>query len=337
MKKYFTILLLSIYCLTYSQNKKLSLSVKIISDEKIETIEFRNFRGSIMRSFSNDTKLNFENDVEEEYFLMVKTKENQYRKRLWLDKGEIGIKAILQSKKLNIIIDGSDLFDKTLEYQNGLKSLISKKSDNKTITQFLFKELKKNIGNPFSYSIGLNILFKNQNNKETLSQLMSLLNSQDETVKSHYTSDLLFKTLKSRLYTGNINISDFKFLNIKDKENEISFANNDFILIDFWHTACPPCIKDHIKMKELLNNFKEKKTNLISISSDKGNRIDTWKKYLKSKELPWTNYLEKESNGLTENLNIRIFPTYILLNKKNDIVIYTNSLDEILLKLNIGK
>lgn len=337
MKSILTLIGVLFINLIYCQSKELDLSIQILSDEKIETIEFSNFRGTISRSFSENTKLNFKNEMVEEYVIIFKTKENKYENRFWLDNGKININIILQSKSLKINVEGSELYDNTVEYQNGLNDLVSEKADNQKITKFLFDELKKNIDNPFSYSIGLNILFKNQNNREVLSQLMSLFNSQNETVKNHYISDLVLKTLKSKLSSGNINVSDFKFLNSYDEENEISFENSDFVLIDFWHTACPPCLNDHNRMIGLLNDFKEKKTNLISISSDKGNRIDTWKKYLKSKNLHWTNYLEKENNSLTENLNIRIFPTYILLNKKNDVVAYTNSLDEILLELNIIK
>ena len=176
---------------------------------------------------------------------------------------------------------------------------------------------------------------KNQNNREVLSELMSIINSQPESLKSHYTSGLLTKTLKSKLNSGNIKLSNFTFLDQDNKENKILIESNQYVLLDFWHTACPPCLKDHIEIKKLKDRFKEKKTKIFSLSSDQGDRIKTWKYYLKSKNLPWSNYLEKEVNSLTDNLEIRIFPTYILLDKKSNIIVYTNSLSDIKTELEI--
>ena len=337
MKTIFTIIGLFFINLVYCENDELNLSIAINSDEKTELIEFRNFRGNIIYSFNENTVLNFKNELIEEYIFNVKTKDSVYEKRIWLDQGEFKINISLHSNSLDINVFGSNIFDKTIEYKKGYEKLKMESATDNEFTKFLFQELNKNIDNPFSYFIGLNILFKNQSNREVLSQLMSSINSQDDVLKSHYTSNLLIKTLESKLNSGSIDVSNFIFLDVNDKENEILIGNSDFLLLDFWHTACPPCLKDHIEMKKLIDDFNINKVNLVSISSDKDNRIDTWKKYLKSKNLPWTNYMEKEENGLTENLEIRIFPTYILLNKKNEVISYTNSLNDILSKLKIEK
>lgn len=336
MKNILTIIALFFIQILYCQNSELALSIEVIADEKIEGIEFSNFRRTIVYSFNENTELNFKNDFPEQYILIVRTKEKSYEDRFWLDEGEININIIIDSKSLKIDVEGSELFNNSMEFQNKFDALNSKKVDTLILNEFLFNELNKNIDNPFSYFIGVSILFKNQSDFRTLIKLRNTFDSQDDIIKEHYMSDLLFSTLKSKLSNKNINISNFKFLNSKDEEKVISFSDNDdYILIDFWTTSCPPCLKDHIRLKELIQKIREKKTKLISISSDKKNRIDTWKKYIIAKELPWVNYLEKENNSLTENLNIQIFPTYILLNKQNGIVIYSNSLDEVLAELKI--
>lgn len=335
MKFILSLLMLFFINVSFSQKNQLRLSINIISDEKIESIAFRNFRGNIMHNFNKNTILDIQNELTEEYFFDIKTKDNFFRERVWLDKGDLDINISIKSKSLKIDILGSEIFNKTVDYNKEFKKLNSENATNEDITEFLFKEFDKNIDNPFSYYIGINIYFKNQSNREVLYQLMGKINSQPKRLKDHYSSDLLIKTLESKLNTGNINLSNFTFLDTANKEQKISIMDNDFILLDFWHTACPPCIKDHIEIKNLTHYFKENKTKIVSLSSDQGNRIETWKKYLKLKNLPWTNYLEKEANRLTDNLSIRIFPTYILLDKKNNIVVYTNSLSEIKTKLGI--
>lgn len=319
----------------FSQENALNLSIEIVSDEKIESIVFQNFRGNISYDFSENTKLNFNNELTEEYFFNIKTKDSLYKERVWLDKGNLKVDLSLQSQVVRINVKGSEIFNKTADYKKGFENLISANATDEEISKFLFEQLNKNIDNPFSYMIGLNILFKNQNNREVLSQLSGIINSQPQSLKNHYTSGLLIKTLKSKLNSGNINITEYKFLDKNNKESEILIENNDYVLLDFWHTACTPCIKDHIEIKEISNSFKDKKTKIVSLSSDQGSRIETWKKYLKTKNLPWTNYLEKEENSLTNSLEIRIFPTYILLDKENNVVVYTNSLSDIKTKLEI--
>ncbi|WP_223032767.1 TlpA family protein disulfide reductase [Hanstruepera marina] len=320
---------------SFSQDDKLDLFIDIDSDEKIESIYFSNFRGNLEYDFSEKTHLDFKNELTEEYFFKVKTPDSLYEKRIWLDQGTFDIKITLESKSLNINVVGSEIFDKIAEYYNGFERLNATNATDEEISKFLFEQLNENIDNPFSYIIGLNIMFKNQSNQEVLAQLMSILNSQPESLKNHYTSGLLIETLKSKLNSGNIKLSDFTFLDHNNKEQKISIEENEYVLLDFWHTACPPCIKDHLEMKTLTESFKQSRVKVVSLSSDQGNRIETWKEYLDANNLPWTNYIEKEINGLTDNLAIRIFPTYILLDKANKIVTYTNSLSDIKSKLEI--
>ncbi|WP_411767151.1 TlpA family protein disulfide reductase [Winogradskyella sp. A3E31] len=319
----------------FSQEKSLNISIEIVTDEKIESINFQNFRGNISYDFTKDSELKFNNELTEEYFFNIKTKDSLYKERVWLDKGNLKVDLSLKSQEVIINVKGSEIFNKIHEYKKEFENLNSANATDAEISKFLFEQLNKNIDNPFSYMIGLNIMFKNQNNREILSQLMNIINSQPESLKSHYTSGLLIKTLKSKLNSGNIKLSDFTFLDQKNNEQNISIEENEYLLLDFWHTACPPCIKDHIEIKALTEDFKKSETKIVSLSSDQTNRIETWKKYLDAKKLPWTNYIEKENNSLTDNLAIRIFPTYILLDKKNNIVTYTNSLSDIKTKLGI--
>ena len=333
MKITLNLILFFLIQFSFSQNDNLELSIEIESDENIESINFRNLRGNLEYNFNEKTKLSFQNELTEEYFFDVKTQDSLYKKRVWLDQGTFDIQISIASKSLNINVVGSEIFDKITEYNKGIENLNSTDATDEEISKFLFEQLNKNIDNPFSFMIGLNIMFKNQNNQEVLSQLMSIINSQPENLKSHYTSGLLIKTLKSKLNSGNIKLSDFTFFDQNNNEQKISIEGNEYILLDFWHTACPPCLKDHIEIKSLTERFEKNKIKIVSLSSDQGNRIETWKKYLNSKKLPWTNFIEKETNGLTDNLAISIFPTYILLDKENNVVVYTNSLSEIKTKL----
>ena len=335
MKITLNLILLLFIKFSFSQVNTLKLSIDIVSDEKIESVYFRNFRGNIQHYFTEKTNLDFENELTEEYVFEVKLQDGLLRKRIWLDHGTFDIKISVNSKSLSIEVSGSEIFDNVAEYKTKFASLNSSNATDKEKSKFLFEQLHKNIGNPFSYIIGLNIMVKNQNNREVLFQLLSLINSQSESLKNHYTSELLFNELESRLNRDNIKLSEFTFLDQDYNERKISIEENEYVLLDFWHTTCPPCLKDHMELKTLAERFKEFKVKIVSVSIDQGERIETWKKYQSKENLPWANYREKETNRLTDNLSIRVFPTYILLDKNNDVVTYTNALSDIKTKLKI--
>jgi thiol-disulfide isomerase/thioredoxin len=141
--------------------------------------------------------------------------------------------------------------------------------------------------------------------------------------------------LKNKISIIEIKMSEFYFLDLNHDKKIIVSDTSEFILLDFWHTACAPCIDDHQVLKKKQNDFNDKKIKLISISCDQEDRVAIWKKYIEKNRPYWENYIEPIDNSLTNSLSIRIFPTYILLDKQNKIKVYSNSLKEVLTEMKI--
>ena len=126
---------------------------------------------------------------------------------------------------------------------------------------------------------------------------------------------------------------DFK--NAKLKENEefpdvalktytleparLSLQNAKYTLIDYWFCRCRPCLDTIPELKKLYNEYKEKRFNIISISVDETANVPLWQKRVKEHGLVWPQYLE-ENNFRVNELGIRSFPTFILLDSAGKVI-----------------
>jgi len=92
-----------------------------------------------------------------------------------------------------------------------------------------------------------------------------------------------------------------------------------YILIDFWFARCRPCLDTIPVLKKLYNDYKEKGFEIVSISVDETINVPIWQKRIKEHGLTWTQYLE-ENNFRSNELGIKSYPTFILLNDKGIVI-----------------
>ena len=140
----------------------------------------------------------------------------------------------------------------------------------------------------------------------------------------------------------NIN-KPFKLTNIVDSSGnkiELDFSKSDLTLVDFWNNACPPCINEMKQFADLLKG-KESKISVYSISlnqfwlwkqtlSDhKGvfsfldNNISNWKQFnLMTTDDPKlkNGFSFDRSHELELLYNVKLFPSYFVINKKGLII-----------------
>lgn len=319
----------------WSQDKNVNLTIWVNSDEAFENITFKNFIGSISYVVNDGSEISFENPIPEEYVITAKTQAGLKKGRVWLDEGTIEVLIQLQDGNLTVEATGSEIFDKVQSYKKKFKELREAQASAQEFNRFFFEQLQANKENPFSIFISLDMALRNSDNKEVLSLLLNEAKDFPDAVKNHYTATLLWDTLDNYLNTGSIDLADFSFLDEHDQVQQVTWEENTYVLLDFWNTACPPCIKDHQNIKGILSDFTQQKTKVISISNDRDERIETWKKYVGSKKLPWAQYVEPPIKGLSQHLNLSVFPTYILLDKEMNVVLYTNSLNLVKKELKI--
>ncbi len=109
---------------------------------------------------------------------------------------------------------------------------------------------------------------------------------------------------------------DFTVTIHKGNKFTLSRYKGRVVLVDFWSTHCPPCLKELPQMKKYYQEFHPQGLEIIGISLDheKG-RLD---KFLKDLKLPWGISFDKAGWGRKTVINYKIFsiPSYWLVDKK---------------------
>ena len=99
----------------------------------------------------------------------------------------------------------------------------------------------------------------------------------------------------------------------------ITALSHKTVYVDFWFTACPPCIKEIPYAKQLQEYF-SRDTNVVflNICIDNADRKQVWKTMVKEKGIQGINVFYARNRPQQINLlrqyNIVDYPTYIILN-----------------------
>ena len=149
----------------------------------------------------------------------------------------------------------------------------------------------------------------------------------DASVANFYAGELELKIGESAPYGS-----------FRDLKGEV-FTSEDFsgkvVVLDFWATWCPPCIKEIPHLQHLYAEFGERSDFvLMSISLDKDRaKLD---RFLADRDLPWTHVRDDSENGpagynhggkLATTFMATGLPKYLLIDKRG-ILRYNSSLNE---------
>ncbi len=110
-----------------------------------------------------------------------------------------------------------------------------------------------------------------------------------------------------------INFFDLETLDGKKVEVADKFIKKKLILVNFWATWCPPCIKEIPDLLNLRKRF-ERDIEIIFVSVD-ANPAKVVPKFLKNNELKnFQTYIDKKLN-LTKELGVKVMPTTLIITK----------------------
>jgi len=126
---------------------------------------------------------------------------------------------------------------------------------------------------------------------------------------------------------------NFTLKSIRGKKIELNSISKKYIVLDFWGTWCPPCIKGFPKMKEYYSKYKGK---VEFIGIDCNDTDKNWKEAVKKYNLPWMQlYNTKElKKDVSVAYGVNAYPTKIILDKNKIIVgVFTSESDAFYHKL----
>ena len=146
---------------------------------------------------------------------------------------------------------------------------------------------------------------------------------------SYENNQLLLQNPAKKINFFDLETLDGKKINVADK-----LIKKKLILINFWATWCPPCIKEIPDLMRLEKKF-ENEIDVIFVSVD-ANPTKVIPNFLKKNNLEdFQTYIDKKLN-LTKELGVKVMPTTLVINEGpyelSRVEGYINWLNEELLK-----
>lgn len=284
---------------------------------------------SLWLPFRDTLRAEFKTTGRDFYHINYTGNGNVYNAQIFLDTGNIRIVSKIVTGKLVIdSVYGSPYYNETKKWQETLTRLRNSK-DTAKIDSFLLDSYSQFAGDLFSFRIGSTYVNMHQNNPSRLYPLLALVAAQDEFVKKKFGFSQFHDRLQGLINNQRIDLSDFLFMNTRNKKVRAEKPGQKYTILDFWFVGCGPCMADHLRIPSLLQDMKQKDVSFISISRDES--YSKWKKYLKKHKYNWPQYkIINQEKNLVDQLGITTYPTYIILNGDGRILYTTYSLDEIL-------
>ena len=131
-------------------------------------------------------------------------------------------------------------------------------------------------------------------------------------------------TLSLKLKKGTVSPIFENYLIIKGGKTSLKDFKGKYVFIDVWATWCAPCKVQFPYLKEFEEKYKNKNIEFVSISVDKSEDFEKWKKMVTDLHLEGTQlYADKSFNSsFIKEYQITSIPRFILINPKGVIVDY---------------
>lgn len=123
----------------------------------------------------------------------------------------------------------------------------------------------------------------------------------------------------AELQSGNVDAPDFTFKNVDGHPVSLSDFKGKWVVIDFWGTWCPWCIKGFPELKAAYEELKPK-LEILGVACNEKN-YEVWEKGLKKYELPWVNVYNPVKGGgqVLEDYAVQGFPTKVIVTPEGKI------------------
>ncbi len=134
--------------------------------------------------------------------------------------------------------------------------------------------------------------------KEEKAQLQQAMSMQDPNAN--------FKT--------GIMAKNFVTVDLEGEKVSLVDLKGKVIVLNFWFTACPPCIAELPKLNKIANKYKDQNVEFIAITFDSKEKITA---FLKEHKF---NYKIVSDNSIVSDYNVSIFPLSIIIDQKGEII-----------------
>jgi len=113
---------------------------------------------------------------------------------------------------------------------------------------------------------------------------------------------------------------DFEAVDINGKSIKLTEFKGKIVILDFWATWCPPCIKEIPNLKKIYSKYKDEDFEIISIALERKPKEHALK-FVSDKKMDWVHIIDKDKGReIATEYKIRYIPTMYVINKKGEII-----------------
>ncbi len=107
---------------------------------------------------------------------------------------------------------------------------------------------------------------------------------------------------------------------LNGKPIDLQDYQGKWVLVDFWATNCPPCLKEFPRLKRFYRSRHSKGLEIVGISLDE--EEDTVQAFQKSWNLPWTLAMSQSDKDATrDNFHVPTIPAMYLINPQGKVTL----------------
>jgi peroxiredoxin len=101
------------------------------------------------------------------------------------------------------------------------------------------------------------------------------------------------------------------WVDLDGKKVKLSDLKGKVVVLDFWHTGCPPCLQMIPHSRDLVRSLAGKPFTFVGVSVDSKKELLT--KFLAKESMPWTHCWDGENRVVSELWNVEGFPTLYVI------------------------
>lgn len=124
---------------------------------------------------------------------------------------------------------------------------------------------------------------------------------------------LLLSSLNATHADDSMMFSELSFPDLENREVSMTEFRGKVVLLNFWATWCPPCVKEMPSMEELRQKYKDQDFEVVAINA--GEESEVVEAFLLERDLTFPIILDKRGASFM-TLGIRGLPMSFLLNKE---------------------
>jgi len=125
---------------------------------------------------------------------------------------------------------------------------------------------------------------------------------------------------KTQLVKGEESPQFYNLENYKGGTTSMSDLKGKYIYIDVWATWCRPCVAQIPSLIQLEEEYRGKNIEFVSISTDRANAHDKWKKMIVDKGMAGTQLFMGKDRSFMQSYQIRGIPRFIFVGPNGEIV-----------------